>query len=320
MSLLDKVRKFKQSHPKNDGRTQTRGIFHDWNDGENIVRFVGSFLEVKTHFVAGVPKRRERGLCQDAAFDRDNSNRISKVVNCPDWDIDTETDTGKKTCPICKLNQLARQALKEGPNEEEEKYFKGLMSLTRPRSVLKWHVFDREDPNVTMIDENGKETKKKGLKIASVGMEAWDDIMGIFDQCGFDITDAQEGVDICVKKGHNGMRVEYSAQVCLDGKGLKCTPFDEEEQALADSAPDLKPICGKKTEASAILEGLHGDYRELLDLNEEEDAAPAPAAKKASKSKVEEPEDEDEDDAEDVVDEEDEDDVFADTDAKKKGK
>jgi len=271
MGVLDKIRKFKNSRPKNDGRPRTMGIFHDWQDGDNIVRLVGEFLEVKTHFIAPSPKRGERGLCQEEAFKKENEKKIPKVINCPDWDIETESPTDKKTCPICRLFRLARQALKESPNEEEKEYFEGLKSLSRVRTNLKWNVFDREKPNVTVIDDKGNESKQKGLKIATIGMEAWDNIEGIFSQCGFDITDPDEGVDVNVIKGHNGTRVSYSAQVVLEGKGVKCTPFDEEEKGIVDKPHELKVICGKSTAAQAVLDALHGDYAELLELNEGDD-------------------------------------------------
>lgn len=271
MGVLDKVRKFKKSRPASGNRTRTKGIFHDWKDGPNPIRLVGEFLEVKTHFIAGVKTRGERGLCQGEAFAQDATNKISKVVNCPDWNVETESETDKKTCPICKLYRLAVQALKEKPNDEEKKYFDGLKSLARVRTSLKWNVFDRENPNVTVIDENGNEVKQKGLKIATIGMEAWEDIEGIFEQCAFDITDPEEGVDIKVVKGHNGTRVSYSAQVILEGKGLKATPFDEEELEIVAKPHELKAICGKVTDAGHVCDALHGDYAELLELNDEGD-------------------------------------------------
>jgi len=226
-------------------------------------------MEVKTHFIAPAQKRGDRGLCQGTSFDKDAKVKLPKVCNCPDWDIDKEIDSGKKACPVCQLYQIARQALKEDPTTEEKKYFEALLQSSRPRTVLKWNVFDRDNPNVTVVDENGNESKQKGLKIASIGMEAWNDIEGIFEQCGFDITDPEDGIDICVKKGHNGTRVEYSAQVVLEGKGLKVSPFDAEEKEIVAGKHDLKAICGKKVSAEDLLDALHGDYRELLELNED---------------------------------------------------
>lgn len=272
MGVLDKIKKFKNTRPKNEGgRGRMTGIFHDWKEGPNHIRLVGEFLEVKTHFIAPAPKRQERGLCQQSAFAKDNENRIPQVINCPDWDITMEQEKEVKTCPVCKLFRLAKTALKEGPDAEEKKYLDGLVSLSRQRTNLKWNIFDRNDPNVKHIDESGNEEDKKGLKIASIGMEAWDDIEGIFDQCGFDITDAEEGCDINVIKGHNGTRTSYSAQVILAGKELKITPFDDEEKEVISGKHDLKAICGKQTDSDKVLDALHGDYRDLLDINDDEE-------------------------------------------------
>jgi len=267
MGVLDKVRKFKNSRPKSEGRSRTRGIFHDWQDGSNHIRLVDEFLEVKTHFIAPAPKRGERGLCQGEAFNKDSDDRLPKVINCPDWDIQNEQPKKEKTCSICKLYRIARQALKEDPDADEKKYFEALLSLTRVRTQLKWNVFDREKPNVTVIDDNGNEAKVKGLKIASIGMEAWDDIEGIFEQCGFDITDPDEGIDINVIKGHNGTRTSYSAQAVLEGKGLKVTPFDDEEREIVAKPHDLKAICGKQTDAEKVRDALHGEYADILEMN-----------------------------------------------------
>lgn len=297
MGVLDKVRKFKNNRPSGGNRSKMRGIFHDWQDGPNEVRLVGEFLEVKTHFISPAPKRGDRGLCQNEAFAKENSKKISKVVNCPDWDIDKEEKKDKKTCPICMLYRLADQALKEEPDEKEEKYFKDLKSAARVRTNLKWNVFDRENSNVTVIDDKGNEAKQKGLKIATIGMEAWEDIEGIFEQCGFDITDAKEGVDIKVMKGHNGTRVSYSAQVVLEGTSVKVTPFDDEEQNIVDKPHDLKAICGKSTDADAIRDALHGDYAELLDLNEEDGTPAKEESVEESTQSAEESGEEDDDDA-----------------------
>ena len=297
MGVLDKVRKFKNQRPKNEGRSKTKGIFHEWQDGPNDIRLVGEFLEAKTHFLASAKQRGERGMCMDDAFEKDNEHRIMKVVNCPDWDINTEQAKGELTCPVCKLYRIASQALKEDPSPKEKQYFETLKQSARLRTNLKWNIFDRLNPDVTVIDENGNESKQKGLKIATIGMEAWGDIEGIFEQCGFDITDPEEGVDIRVTKGNNGTRVSYSAQVILEGKGLKVTPFDEEERSIVDAVHDLKVICGRETKAEDIRAGLHGDYRELLELNEEEEEE----SETSSSATCDDPDIEEEDEDEDAL-------------------
>lgn len=278
MSVLDKVRSLRKTLPQNDGGNRTTGIFKQWEKGPNQIRLVGEFLEVRTHFISPAPKRNERGLCQPSAFTEEAAEPLPKVINCPDWDRDLEQPTKEKTCPVCALYRLAAQALKElkeeGETEENQKerdYFAELKRLSRYRRALKWNIFDRDQPNVTVVDENGNESKQKGLKIATIGMEAWKDIDGIFQQCELDLTDPENGVDIKVLKGHNGTRVEYSAQVVLDGTTIRVTPFDEEEKKLAANPHDLKSCSGKAVDPEVVRAALHGDYADTLEINSEDD-------------------------------------------------
>ena len=280
-NVLDKVRKLKASRPRS-GNSRMRGIFHKWNDGDNMIRLVGEFLEVKTHFIAPAPKRNDKGLCRPDSFQGDE--RLPMVMNCSDWDVEKEEWKKHKTCPICKLNAVARDALKLNPGEEEKKEFKELSSKTYPRPNLKWNIIDRDDPYVLKVEDD-KEEKVKGLKIATVGMEAWGDIEGIFDQVGFDITDEVEGIDIKVNKGNNGTRTSYSAQAVLEGKSLKTTPLTDEEKELVPH--DLKQICGKQVEVSKVVDALHEEYRDILELSEDEDSVPEEKAEEESKEAAE---------------------------------
>jgi hypothetical protein len=273
MGVLDKVRKFRNRHPKPEARSRTKGIYLDWQDGPNPIRLTEDFKEVRTHFLAGVKSRGDRGLCLDDAFTKDaGDNRIPKVINCLDWDIDNECEKEEKTCPVCKLYRVAKQALEEGPEGDEEEYYRNTADKARSRVGLKWYVFDRDNPNVTIIGDGDKETKQKGLKIATLGMEAYADIEGILQQVSpLDITDSKDGLDINVIKGHNGHRVSYSAQVVVDGKGLKVTPFDEEEDELFKKRQKLVDVIGRQTDSSNVLGALHGDLRELVELGETDD-------------------------------------------------
>jgi hypothetical protein len=187
-----------------------------------------------------------------------------------DWDISQEETMPEKTCPVCALNRLAQQVLhpNEKPTEEEKKFFEKLRSDTNPRTYLKWNILDRDDPTIIQLDDEGGEEKIPGFKIATVGMEAWGDIDGIFDQCGFDISKPEKGVDIKVTKTETpGRRTTYSAQVVLEGTSIKVGSLTEEEQKLTPH--DLKQICGRVTEANAVRVALHGDLEQLLVLEGE---------------------------------------------------
>lgn len=293
-SVLDKVRKFKASRPQQGQNRHMRGIFADWKEGDNIVRLAGEFLEVRTHFIAPAPKRQERGLCMPVAFQGDD--KLPQVVNCWDWDVDREEMKHEKTCPICKLRAIALSILHENPTAEEKEYFEALMSAVSLRRNVKWNIIDRADPYVMMV-ENGQEQKVLGFKIATFGMEAYGDIEGIFDQVQQDITDPDNGIDIKVHRGHNGTRTTYTAQACVAGTSLKVTPFSEEERAMV--LHDLKSVCGKVSDIDKVVNAMHEDIRQLLEVNmtdetaeegvaaevqvAEEEVAPAPAPVPAPK-------------------------------------
>jgi hypothetical protein len=174
------------------------------------------------------------------------------------------------------LHAIAQQVLNDQCTDDEKKLFEKLRRDTAPRTLLKWNIIDRDDPHVLAVDD-GNERKVLGFKIASIGMEAWGDIEGVFDQMGFDISDVEDGLDICVTKGHNGTRTEYSAAACIDKStkppSAKVTPLTAEEKQLVRH--DLKQVCGKYVDAKRIVDALHEDYRDLLEVNASEDDEPA---------------------------------------------
>lgn len=285
-NVLDKVRKLKASRPQSGNNSRLRGYFHNWNDGDNILRLVGEFVEVRTHFIAPAPKRNDRGLCMPTAFQGDD--KLPMKINCLDWDIGLEEFRKVKVCPVCKMWQIAKAVLKDNPTPEEKAFFDKLRMDCSPKSELKWNILDRDDPYIIFVDESGTEKRVIGYKIASVGMEAWGDIEGIFDQCGFDITDIDKGVDIKVHRGSNGTRTTYTAQAVVEGTSLRVTPLTEEERAL--ELHDLKSRCGKQVEADKIISALHDDLRSVLEANETSEAVEeAPAAEAEAEAEVEAP-------------------------------
>jgi hypothetical protein len=278
-SVLDKVRKFKATRPQQGANRHMRGIFHSWKDGDNFVRLAGEFAEVRTHFIAPAPKRSERGICGMVAFQGDE--KLPQVINCPDWDIAKEEVKRVKTCPVCKLRTIALAVLHENPTDEEKAFFEGLLPTLAVRRNVKWNMIDRDDPYVLVV-ENGQEQKVLGFKIATIGMEAYNDIEGIFEQCGSDITDPTAGIDIKVVRGFNGTRTTYTAQACVEGLSLKVTPFTEEEAALV--LHDLKTVCGKQVDVQKVVDAMHEDLRQMLEVNVDEtvvEAAVEPVAEEA---------------------------------------
>jgi hypothetical protein len=269
---MDKLAQFKGAHQKKQApRRRMKGVFHTWNTGDNHIRLVSTpevkFLETRTHFIAPAAERGDRGLCRSDAFAGDA--KIPQVINCTNWDVETET-TKVGGCPICKLNSLAWDTLKKSGDtltDKEKKFYNALKLASRPRTLLKWNIIDRKDPYVMAVDDDGKETKELGFKIASIGMEAWSDIESIFAQMGdMDISDVEEGVDIVVNKGHDGTRVKYTAAVAMDTTKrpptVKVTPLTAAERAC--EMHNLVEVCGRYTDNGKIMDALHDDYRSLL--------------------------------------------------------
>lgn len=269
MSLLDKVKKLNSSLPvksKQKGSFAT-DIWHSFHDGDNNIRLVGEFIQTRGHFIAPNKGKGLRGLCRPDAFIGDN--KLQMVINCGDWDIDTESYKPVKTCTICRLNNVANNFLKNKAalSKEENEFYFNLRSETNPRNQLKWNIIDRDNPFIT-IDDNGNKKKVKGLKIASFGMEAWKDISRLFEKSKFDITSADQGIDLIVTKTDSG-RVSYKVDFAMnDDLGVKKTPLTDEERAFVPH--DLKKICGKQVDQEKVLAGLHADYQSYLEEVESE--------------------------------------------------
>jgi len=267
MNTMERIKKLKErrASQQTQGTGGLRNIFHQWKDGDNVVRFVDGFLEVRTHFIAPAPKRKDRGLCRQDAFGKGDDS-LPQVINCLDWDPIAEKPTAEKTCPICKLAAIAKAIMQNNPTPEEQKFATELRQAAMARTNLKWNIIDRDDPYITLIDD-GVEQRVHGYKIATIGMEAWKDIEGIFEQCNRDISDRKLGIDVKVTRGFNGTRTAYTAQAVLDGVSLKVTPLTPEEEAMP--LHDLKIICTKLVDAQKIVDGLHEDLLELYQLNTE---------------------------------------------------
>jgi hypothetical protein len=265
MSVLDRLAKQQASLPKRGNFNKVKGIYLEWKEGANILRLVGDFIEVHTHFIAPAPKRKERGLCIPAAFE--GEGKLPQVINCPDWDIVLERPKKEKTCPYCKLNAISRTVLKENPTPEQKAFFEHLRGASRASSNLKWNVLDRDNPMVEE-EKNGKNEKVLSFKIATVGTEAQGGINKIYKQVGYDINDPDRGIDIDVNKDSSGTRTKYSAGAVLEGISLKVTPLTKEERAL--TLHDLKVRCGKMVDPEKLKEALHEDLLQILQAGEEE--------------------------------------------------
>lgn len=309
MGLMEKIQKFSAENQRRkmsgngDSGRRLRDIFHRFHDGDNIIRLVDEFVVVKTHFVMPDQKTGQRGLCVRDAFQSGAENRLPAVVNCADWDIENECETEEKTCLICKLNAIAKTSMKDDSlTADERQYYTNLIAATNARTAMKWNIIDRDDPYVTEVIDD-EEKKVLGYKIATIGMEAWFDIEGIFKQCGFNIADSKDGIDICVTRGRQGQRVSYSAQAVIKGVSVKTSPLTDDEKEM--ELNDIKRICGRVVDQDHLLKYLHNDYQMTLAAVSDDDLGKVvkvtfPKKKPAQTPRETEPEpDEDVDDVDD---------------------
>lgn len=287
MDYRDRIKKFNNSLPKKQagGKSTFSNIWYTFKDGDNTLRLVGEFIQVRTHYIAPNPKKGDRGLCMPQAFQ--GQDKLGINVNCSDWDVTTESEKPEKTCAICSLYHVCQKKLdranKGNLTKEENEFFFKLQTACKPRDQMKWNVIDRDDPYITQTVD-GKEVKVLGLKVAQVGTEAWGDISGIYDQLQINLADPEEGIDILVNKSNNG-RVQYAAKAVLAKSAagpitVKQTPLTPEERAL--ELHDLKKICGKQTEQDKVLSALHADLRKLIEDDARANGVSAPAVKTAA--------------------------------------
>ena len=310
-SILDKIAKVQAARPASNNGGKTTGVFYNFKEGKNRIRLVGEFVEVRTHFIAPNVKQKKRGVCMQTAFakSKDETDTLTQVVNCQNWDLATERVKPVKTCPVCKLNAIAKEFLSNSPTAEEKKFFEAMKDETKPSIAYKWNIIDRDDPYVVSVSDAGVETKVLGLKIASIGREAYDGIADIFKQVGYDIADPEKGIDIEVEKdSKSGPRVTYSARAVIEGITLKVTPFTADEKKLVPH--DLRVRCGKQTAVKKIVDAFHDDYKTVYDTVSEdgqfveeasdpvsEAIAEAKSATKPSKTELKKPVVEEDEDA-----------------------
>lgn len=268
----------KEAKKNNGGGGGYTKVFHNWKPGANTTRLVGDFIQVKTHYIA--PEKLKIPLIKSNACSSDNKDKLPKVVNCPNWDSERGEFIKNGKCPLCALNRIAYQTLKDkvklGLSEKEIKDLEAIKSATSARSSLKWAIIDRDDPFVTKV-EGDTETKIPGFKVASITSDIQKGITAIGGQLG-DITDPNTGVDIVVTQSKVNNKITYSVVAAFDKatKGAKITPLTAEERAM--KLPDMKAICCKATDPELLRNAMTDDYKRIVDDNQpQESSAPSKA-------------------------------------------
>lgn len=292
MDIKEKLQSYK-ARQKNQqdnkgGKNRTKNIYHKMKDGDNIVRLVGNFLETRTHYLVGSLAREkdERGFA------------IPKVVNCGAWDTENECwkegvwknnrvdyKEAAKHCPLCAVFYMANLKSKDNESTEKERErFKGMLRKAGQRAAYKWNCIDRDDPYIIVQKEDKSEEKKLGLKILSVGEEAFKGIANLFVEGRPYPVDAQKGIDIVIKKTMENNRTTYKVEPRMVGDyQVVVSPLTEEEAKL--EMFDLKAFSKKSFELAKLKSFFNADFATLLSEYETATTQSAPP----SATKEEEP-------------------------------
>lgn len=242
------------------------GVFHTFKDGSNQIRMLGTYMKVQTHYIDATGKKE--GACKKSSFTQEaGDNRIQKVINCPDWDIETESWKSKEelTCPLCAIRRKIYEYMKENniTDENAKKKYMALINKVSVTEAYKTNIIDRNDPYVVEHTEGG-EVKKIGAKIATITRGAWKLLEPMFGKFKRDLADVEKGIDIDIVKGSNGIRTEYKVEPVLDDDLRPLvTPLNDEEKAL--KLNDLKVICGKQTDVNKVLVNLQDDMADIYE-------------------------------------------------------
>lgn len=259
MGMLEK---FGNRFADNNGLGATKDVFYKFKTGVNHIRLVGDMIECRSHYLAGNQKRGNRGLCPQMVFEGDD--KIPVFASCNDWDVAAERRKPTRECPICQLVTIASRALSSGRlNEAQVKFYTELKQNAREMTSFKVNIIDRDDPYITVI-ENGAETKRKGLKIASLSYTVAKSIYELSSRFGFGIEHPDKGIDIEVTRSDTNGTTSYKV-LPVFGKNMAplVTPLTDEERSY--QVHDLLGVYDRGVDYSKIRNSLHGDLISLLD-------------------------------------------------------
>jgi hypothetical protein len=263
---MDKINERKaQQEQKTNGYIKQSTIKMRWKDGKNPVRLVGNYIETHMHSISP-SSFGSIGVAPDSNFK--GKGALPFEVSCTDWNLRDEQYHKEKTCPFCKLAQRARTALKRKDlSDEEKKLFEKILAANKVTKKLKWNLIDRNAPYYYKVN-SGKEEEVKGLKIADVSFSMFEDIKGIIEQNGLDITDENTGIDILIIKGDQDGRVRYSVQPLLEKTSVKVSPMTAEEKSWKQW--NFIEMYDKAYDFTAIKSKMHEEFRIILDMGDDE--------------------------------------------------
>lgn len=263
-SLMDKINERKvQEEKRSGGYVKQSTLKMKWKDGKNPIRLVGNYIEVHSHVISP-SSYGSIGVADGSNFK--GKGALPFEIACIDWNLKEEKYHKERTCPFCKLSERARIALKRTDlKDEEKKIFEKIRAACKPVKKLKWNLIDRNAPYYFKVT-NGKEETVSGYKFADMSYGMFNDIKGIIEQNGMDITDPLTGIDLCVTKTDDAGRIKYSIQPMLEKMSVKVTPLTAEE--LSWKQWDFIEMYDKVYDFNAIKSKMHEDFRIILEMSD----------------------------------------------------
>lgn len=257
MKMIDRIKKFQERNKEQNSNNfnESEDIFFDLSEGTHRVRLVGDWTCVHSHWIGPSQFSRVQ-FYPESAFK--GENRLRKNINCPDFDIDSETINDEKVCTICKLHDIANDILFEGIDldSNQKKFLNNIAHDARPAERIFFLCIDRDNPEIA--------PGKKGFKIIEFPralMEQWMQLVNSNPE--LDPNSVEEGVDYVIIKSKDGKKNKYSIQYAMKGTKLCQTPLTEEEKAF--ERLDIKKIMGKMPEQDALYDRLLPEFKELIE-------------------------------------------------------
>lgn len=248
------------------GYVKTATIHQKFPVGKSYIRPVGDFVETHTHNLS--PNSfGSIGVADKAMFK--GKDFIPFEVPCIDWNILLAEKNSEYTCPFCKLYYRASKMLKRKDlTPEEKKTFEAIKTACAPSRKVRWNDIDRNDPTYIRV-KDGKETKVRGLKLASFSKALFKDIKGIFEQTGLDLSDPETGIDLVIDRAVDANnKTTYSAFAAMERTSVKITPLTDEEKSWTPW--DIVDMYSKPYDFNKIEPVMHADFRELLSYSDED--------------------------------------------------
>lgn len=252
--ILDRISKFKDRNKTSSSRDENEDIFFDFTEGTHRVRLVREWVCVHSHWIAP-SKYSKVKLYDESAFE--GEDRLKKSVNCPDFDINTETTTEEKTCVICKLRAAANDILYEHNDldKDQKTYLENIAHDCYPNERIFFLCIDRDNPEIA--------PGKKGFKIIEFPKPLMEKLINLIEgNEGYNPTSDEEGADFIIKKERDKNRMKYDIIYAMRGKEIAQTPLTEEERGY--EFHDIKKIMCKMPDQEKLYDRLKPDFRELL--------------------------------------------------------